>query len=117
MRRVASVWAVFCALGVECLLLRRPCDRLEGLSRPSGSRSSIRFTRTIWMCGKVALIAWVGSIIELCCARALIGDTAVTLPTTNMNAEQTSIAASEARAVLIQIVALYRWRPSIRAKA
>jgi hypothetical protein len=50
------------------------------------------------MCGKVALIAWVGSIIELRCARALIGDTAVTLPTTNMNAEQTSIAASERHA-------------------
>jgi hypothetical protein len=33
-----------------------------------------------------------------CCARALIGDTAVTLPTTNMNAEQTSIAASERHA-------------------
>jgi hypothetical protein len=35
--------------------------------------------------GKVALSAWVGSITRLCCARALIGDTAVTLPTTNMN--------------------------------
>src|SRR6516165_675059 len=30
MRRVASVWAVFCALGVECFLRGRPCDRGPG---------------------------------------------------------------------------------------
>src|SRR5262245_52900836 len=30
MRRVASGWAVFCALGVECFLRGRPCDRGPG---------------------------------------------------------------------------------------
>src|SRR5205809_6157344 len=50
--------------------------------RRVGAAASIRFTRTIWRCGKVALIAWVGSMIGLCCARAIVGDTAVTLPIT-----------------------------------